>query len=139
MHVGVPVMSRILIRNIDRAIAIVMVISLFFAVASTSVFDTTAEYTAVRDMANQIRVLRQPFILFSTLSLLGVIAAIIGAVMHILRWKYSRYVLLACGACTLASSPMVNVYVQSSLTSAFGFVFAVCLGWLIASPDTRPR
>ena len=125
-------------RKVDITIALAMIAALVTSVASTSIFDVSAEYETVNTTAKEIRILGEPFILFSTLSLLSVVAAILGGVVRILGWPYSKRVLILSALFGLASSPMVNVYVQNSITSASGFVFAVCLGVLIGRKNQRP-
>lgn len=121
-------------KDLDEIIVILTTVSSLAVAAS---FDSTAfashDLSLVQDYAEQVRNIQQPFLLFSIASVLGVLSTLIGVALFFFRKKIARHFLIAAIVLTLTSFPMVNLYVDSSVSAGASFVFAVCLGWLVGA------
>ena len=125
--------------HMGRIVAVVMLISLGIAISVETHFGGGAGYAEVNALSDQVRALGQPFLFFSISSLLGVIALVVGALLYIFGVAVSRVVFAIGAALTFVSIPMVSVHVYSTASYAADFVFAVSLGWLLATPSGRKR
>ncbi|MDH4316442.1 MAG: hypothetical protein OEW68_16600 [Gammaproteobacteria bacterium] len=120
-------------RTFEMRILVALAAMLSLGVAIT--FDASRfasdDVSLVQEYSENVRNIQQPFLLFSIASLCGFVSAVVGAVLFLLRKRMANRFLIAAFAFTLASFPMVNVYVDSSTSAAASFIYAVSLGWLV--------
>lgn len=120
-------------RFTDRIVAGLMLIVFAFLLIPDHVVMSSAEYDEIKTISDW-RMSVGPGYVFLVAMVVGLFGTIVGGLTRISGWKRSRTVLAAGAVGIVLSYPGYETYTDTYLTAAADIIWAILMGWLIATP-----